>query len=538
MVSGSLDVTATGAAADAVGRHVPRLVAEEVAGRLFARDATLWGPRAEPVARHRLGWVRLPQGSRHLLGQVSALRAELRDAGLDRVLLCGMGGATMGAETLCRAHGTPLAVLDSTDPHQVRAALRDLERTVVVVASKSGTTLETDSHRRAAEQSLREAGRDPADHLVVVTDAGSPLDAAARAAGYRVVHGHPDVGGRFSALTAFGLVPAGLAGVDLEGLLDEADAVADLLALDDDGNPGLRLAAALAGTEPLRDVPVLVPDGPGAAALADWVEQLLAESTGKDGGGLLPVVVSAEEDPEVKSQPRDALLVRLAGEGADLDEDGPPGEAAVRVGGGVGSQLLLWQVAVAVAGRLLAVNPFDEPEVAAAKSAVPSLLARRAGHEPAAFTDGAVEVRGGDWLGSARSVSAALSALLDLLDCRRGYVVVTVYLDRSAHADLVSLRRALSRRSGRPVSLGWGPRALHSTRQAHQGGRNDGVHLLVTGSPQRDLPVPGRPYSFGDLVHAQALADTHALEAAGRPVLRLHLTDITAGLPALREALA
>ena len=238
-MSETLEVAATGAAADAIRAHVPALVQDGFAGKLFAQDPTLWGPDAEEEAAKRLSWVRLPRSSRPLVGEVAALRSELNDAGIDHVVLCGMGGSSLAPEVICATYGVELAVLDSSNPDQVRAALGDrLDRTVVVVSSKSGSTVETDSQKRAYEQAFTDAGIDPATRIVIVTDPGSPLDKASREAGYRVVNADPDVGGRYSALTAFGLVPSGLAGADIATLLDEAEAVSDLLADDDEANPG------------------------------------------------------------------------------------------------------------------------------------------------------------------------------------------------------------------------------------------------------------------------------------------------------------
>jgi glucose-6-phosphate isomerase len=323
----SLSVSASGAAADAIGRHVPTLVEDSVASKLFAQDATLWGPEAEPESRIRLSWVGLPRSSRPLVGEVAAMRDSFAEHGLDHVVLCGMGGSSLAPEVICATAGKPIVILDSSDPDYVRRALGDaLERTVVVVSSKSGSTVETDSQRRAYEQAFTDAGIDPASRIVVVTDPGSPLDKESRDKGYRVVNADPNVGGRYSALTAFGLVPSGLAGVDIEALLDEAESVADLLAADDDANPGLRLGAAMGGTDPLRDKLVLVDDGSGIVGFADWAEQLIAESTGKNGTGVLPVVVGGDEDPEVTWPADDITVARLVG--SDTDDDAPSADAA------------------------------------------------------------------------------------------------------------------------------------------------------------------------------------------------------------------
>ncbi len=535
----ALEVTATGAAADALSAHVGALVEDRFASRLFAQDASLWGPEAEPEAGKRLSWTGLHRTSRPLLGEIAAMREELREEGVDHVVLCGMGGSSLAPEVICATYGVELTVLDSSDPDQVRAALEDrLDRTVVVVSSKSGSTVETDSQRRAFVAAFERAGIDPSRRVVVVTDPGSPLDEQSRAAGYRVVNADPDVGGRYSALTAFGLVPSGLAGADIEELLDQADTVADLLADDDEANPALRLGAAIGGTDPLRDKVVLVDEGSGLVGFADWAEQLIAESTGKQGTGLLPVVVGGTSDPEVALPPPDATVVRLT---PDTEEDTGPGDggADVTVTGPLGAQLLLGEAATAVAGRLLGINPFDQPDVESAKVAARSMLEGAPERSAPAFVDGAVEVRalGGDWLGGASTLSDAVAALLGTLDGDRGYLTVMAYLDRPAHPELAEVRHALAVRTKRPVTFGWGPRFLHSTGQFHKGGPAEGVYLQITGEPEQDLPVPGKDYTFGRLISAQAAGDAQVLADHGRPVLRLHLTDQQAGLPAVIEAL-
>ncbi|MFZ5847747.1 MAG: glucose-6-phosphate isomerase [Actinomycetota bacterium] len=552
-MSGALEVVATGAAAQAVTDWVPRLVEERFAGRLFAKDATLWGEAAQEEASIRLGWVDLFHTSRPLVGAITALRSELEEEGITRVALCGMGGSSLAPEVICATRGVELTVVDSSHPDQVRAALGErLESTVVVVSSKSGSTVETDSQRRAFEEAFRQAGLDPTRHMVIVTDPGSPLDKQSRDAGFRVINADPNVGGRYSALTAFGLVPSGLAGVDIATLLDEAEEVADLLSDDDDGNPALRLGAALAGTDPLRDKLVFVDEGSELVGFPDWAEQLVAESTGKDGTGLLPVVVGDSSAPEVALPPQDATVVRLtsgdeAGTGdsepANAGDDAPPAEdgSDVWVGGSLGAQMLLWEAATAVAGRILGIDPFDQPDVESAKKAARSLLEDTPSPEPALLTEGDVEVRvPGDasWLGDgdAGDLAGAVTALLDQVDDARGYVAVMAYLDREAHRDLEEVRNSLAVRTRRPVTFGWGPRFLHSTGQFHKGGPAVGVFVQVTDEPHEDLPVPGRGFSFATLVSAQAAGDAQVLAEHGRPVLRLHVTG-PEGLRQLREAL-
>ena len=541
-------VATAGAATDAVESVVPVLVADRVASRLFAQDPTLWGPAAEPEASVRLAWTGLPRSSRPLVGEVAALRDELMSEGLDRVVLCGMGGSSLAPEVICATEGREIVILDSSHPVSVRGALTELDRTVVVVSSKSGGTVETDSQRRAFIAAFEEAGIDPTSRIVVVTDPGSPLEAQSRSDGYRVVTADPQVGGRYSALTAFGLVPAGLAGVDIEALLDDAESVADVLASDDADNPALRLGAVLAGTHPLRDKIMLVDNGSPIVGFGDWAEQLIAESTGKDGTGVLPVVVL----PDPRSEDADTLdaddvtTVELV---ADVEEARLSATSAAAVSGSLGAQLLLWEAATAVAGRLLGINPFDQPDVESAKNAARELLDRGTGSgSPPLFVDGDVEIRvlpedgaGDEWIGSATNLPDAVAALLEQLDPDTGYVAVMAYLDRTeggagSDADLPAVAPRLSRATDRPVTFGWGPRFLHSTGQYHKGGPAQGVYIQVTDTPESDLAVPGREFTFGQFIAAQAGGDAAVLGAHSRPVLRLHLTG-PAGRSAVIRAL-
>ena len=533
----TVGVRAAGPAAAAVEAHGPALVGDHVASRISGRDADLWGADAVSEAAVRLGWVDLPRTSQELVPRILALRAELTGAGVDRVVLCGMGGSSLAPEVITGTAGVELTVLDGTDPGQVSRTVRtDLDRTVVVVSSKSGSTVETDSQRRAFEAAFTAAGIDAASRIVVVTDPGSPLEEASTRAGYRAVFtADPEVGGRYSALTAFGLVPSGLAGADIGSLLDDALAVTDALAADDLDNPGLQLGAALAGTNPLRDKVVLVPDGTPLVGFGDWAEQLVAESTGKAGTGLLPVVVDGPQAPEASGGADDVLVVRLtAGPPTDATDD----TAHVAVWGPLGAQMLLWEYATAVAGRLLGINPFDQPDVERAKTAARGLLDARPGPDPADVVDGTVELRGsGGLLDGVSDLAGAIDALLAHVDPARGYLAVMAYLDREADADLAGVRDDLARRTRRPVTFGWGPRFLHSTGQYHKGGPATGVYLQVTAEAVRDRQVPERPYTFGTLIAAQAAGDAQVLADAGRPVLRVHLTDRADGLRLLTAAL-
>ena len=525
--AGELVVEAHGGSLVAAAQDV-LAAAEGLPAALVAKDPTLWGPDASSEAGVRLGWLDAVTTGRALLPGLLALRDELAADGVDRVVLCGMGGSSLAPEVICAAAGRPLVVVDTTDPGQVRAALVRLERTVVVVSSKSGGTLETDSHRRAARTAFAAVGIDPARRVVVVTDPGSPFEQAAHDEGSRAVFlADPDVGGRYSALTAFGLVPAALAGVDVEGLLEEAAALEPSLSQAD--SPALLLGALLAGgAAGGRDKLVLVADD---GAFGDWAEQLVAESTGKQGKGLLPVVVEGPDAPGTEPA-ADSHLVLVGGVAVG---DSPAPHTSVR--GPLGAQFLAWEFATAVAGWSLRINPFDQPNVQESKDNTGAIL--EGGRAPVAsplFVEGGVEVHAtGDLLEEVGDVAGALAALLAAVP-ERGYLAVMAYLDRQADAAAHDLRALLAGRLAHPVTFGWAPRFLHSTGQFHKGGPQTGTFLQITGAVAQDLEVPGRPFTFGELQAAQALGDLRALHERGRPVLRLHLLDRAEGLATVLRA--
>jgi glucose-6-phosphate isomerase len=510
------------------------LLAADAPARLARKDPTLWGDAAEPEAKIRLGWVDTFQRSRELLPTLAELREELSD--LTHVVLAGMGGSSLAPEVVALTVGARLTVLDTTDPHQVRTALADrLEQTVVVVSSKSGSTVETDSHRRAYWQAFADLGLSDAEigrRFVVVTDPGSPLEQTARDMGAHVILADAEVGGRFSALTAFGLVPTALAGVDVAELLDQAEEFARSLAGEQD-NPALALgaalgAAALAG----RDKLALIDDGTGISGLGDWAEQLIAESTGKEGKGILPVVVETPTSP-VATGP-DVLTVTVGGSLPPFAMPGSGVDPDVAVNGPLGAHFLAWEVATALAGQVLGINPFDQPNVAESKDNTRKVLTDGPPSRGADFVSGHIEGYA-DNIAAAGDLSGALAALLDAVG-DSGYLAVLAYLDRFGDAEAAGVRPELARAGGRPVTFGWGPRFLHSTGQFHKGGPQVGAFLQITGAVSDDLDVPGQPYSFGELQAAQAVGDQQALGGRGRPLLRLHLTDRAAGIAELLAA--
>ncbi|MBA2554736.1 MAG: glucose-6-phosphate isomerase [Geodermatophilaceae bacterium] len=498
-------------------------LADGVPAKLMAGDATLWGPDAQEDAAIRLGWIDTVVRSRELLPRLAALRSELADEGLDHVVLAGMGGSSLAPEVICRSADVELTVLDTTDAGQVRAALANqLSRTVVVVSSKSGGTVETDSHRRTYLKAFVDSGLSEVDagrRFVVVTDPGSPFVETAEQMGARAVFlADADVGGRYSALTAFGLVPSALAGADVEQLLADAETQAGQLGED---NPALLLGCLLGVAATTgRDKLLLADNESGITGLGDWAEQLIAESTGKQARGILPVVV--ESVGAAESDAPDTLTV-LTGQSAGS------GEAAV-VSGPLGAQFLGWEYATAVAGRILGINPFDQPNVTESKDNTKKLLASGLPGVSPAATFGTVEVFADPaLLGSPGSLSDVLDAVVAAIP-DRGYLAVMAYLDRWADDSAADLRHLFAQRTERPVTFGWGPRFLHSTGQFHKGGPLVGTFLQITGVVAEDLAIPDQDFGFAGLQAAQAAGDLEALTGRDLPAFRLHLTDRAAGL--------
>ncbi len=531
----TFSIHVTGAAKAAIDEVVPTLVGDLIASRITAFDSTLWGDEAEAEAATRLGWVEAVSISRPLVSEITELRERLKAKGVTRVVLAGMGGSSLAPEVISQTAGVPLTILDSTAPGQVLAALDEgLEETVLVVSSKSGSTVETDSQKRTFEAAFRDLGIEPTERIVVVTDPGSPLDVAARADGYRVFNADPNVGGRYSALTAFGLVPSGLAGVDIAELLDEAEATLLQVAVDQADNPALRLGAAIAATNPRRDKLGLISDGTHINGLPDWIEQLIAESTGKEGTGILPVVL-LPVSPEVDEVPADLQIVRLVD---DADEfhlrERHHGE--ILVSGSLGANFIVWEYATAIAGYLLGIDPFNQPDVESAKTATRGLLDARPQPSAPAFVENGIEVRTSD---SALAEPGNIEAVLDALWARvdeDGYVAIQAYVNRLELPQLQGLRELVAADSGRPTTFGWGPRFLHSTGQYHKGGPAQGVFLQILERTDVDLEIPDRPFTYGQLIAAQAAGDAKVLAEQGRPVVTLTITDDSADVLALFEA--
>jgi len=477
--------------------------------RLASKDSTIWGPAAQAEASVRLNWIDAPESSRDLLPQLDALSAKFRSH--TRVVLCGMGGSSLAPEVIAATYRKELFVLDSTDPVYIHHALAgDLRQTVVVVGSKSGSTIETASQRALFAEAFRTLDLNPVDHMVIVTDPGSPLDKSARADGYNVISADPNVGGRFSALTAFGLVPAALIGVDPSVLLDAAsDAKQQIL----ESEVAIDIAYLISKAGQY----LTYCDSDAAPGLSDWIEQLVAESTGKNEVGRLPIVIENS----------------AAAAGGHAFSIAFSGAADLVISGDLGEQFFLWEWVTALVGAALEIDPFNQPNVTEAKEATSALLNEWNGVMPeftADAVDDAVEI-----FGAGSNLTEALRTFIETIPAE-GYVAVMAYLDRSGDRDLAKLREIIARKSNRPVTFGWGPRFLHSTGQFHKGGQQNGAFLQITGVTNGDVLIPGQGYGFRTLIMAQALGDLRALAKRKYPLLRLHLSDRSAGIAQLLKA--
>ena len=528
----TLQVSTNGASSVGVASVIQDLVRDKIASRIFAKDHTLWGLDAQAEASIRLGWVAAAGESLQLVADVSDLRKMLNSSGLTRIVLCGMGGSSLAPEVIAASAGVELVVLDSTHPSQVRSIVsKDLERTVVVVSSKSGSTVETDSQKRIFEQAFEQSGIDKTSRIIVVTDPNSPMHKQAVLDGYRVFLANPNVGGRFSALTAFGVVPSVLAGVEMLPILEDAILAADVLSRDEATNPALVLGAAMARTASslgLRDKLAIVAISTKVLGLGNWLEQLIAESTGKLGCGVLPVVLD-EISPELLAPAEDLVTIGLL-------DDASRGSYDINVSGELGSQFLLWEVATCVAARLLGINPFDQPDVESAKIASRKFLESKSPQEEPLFDDGQIGVSVRNiTLSPKPKLEDAIKALLQS-SSSGSYIAIHGYLDRSRDGSLQRLRDLVAKSSGRPTTFGWGPRFLHSTGQYHKGGPAQGVFLQLI-SEEAELNVPGRDFGFLELMNSQAAGDANVLSEKGRPVLSLRFQDQAKALSSMLQIL-
>jgi transaldolase/glucose-6-phosphate isomerase len=485
---------------------------EEVGRRIWEKDYTVWRPDPTEIT-DRLGWLTVAADMQAHVGALRDFAGDCSDDGLTTAVLAGMGGSSLAPEVFRETFGVAsggldLVVLDTTNPDQILSvqASLDLSKTLFVVASKSGTTTETLSHLAYFWEQVPDGS-----HFVAVTDPGTSLGDTGRERGFRrVFDAHADIGGRYSALSHFGLVNAALVGVDLDTLLEGAVEMASACGptVPAEDNPGMALGAtmgeaAMAGMDKLT----LVLPSP-IASFGYWIEQLIAESTGKEGRGILPVEGEDLGSPAVYGD--DRLFVVTGEAGGDVEAMAAAGHAVVRIpfqdAAELGGEMFRWEFATAVAGAVLGIQPFDQPDVQSAKDATKRILS--SGDIP--------EVDPGN-----------LAELLEEAE-PGNYLAIQAYVPRNAETigRLHAVRMRLRNRLRLATTVGFGPRFLHSTGQLHKGGPNTGLFVQMVEEPSGDVPIPGQPYTFGHLLAAQAAGDLMALRDRGRRVVRVSFPEL------------
>jgi glucose-6-phosphate isomerase len=512
-----------------------RLLEDRVVERIWARDPLVWGARAGSAdagsIASRLGWLDIGNTMRVHLERLKRLAVEIHSEHIQAVYLVGMGGSSLCAEVLRSVFGTApgcpdLHVLDTTDEHTLTSVAQrmDPERSLFLIASKSGGTVEVASMERFFWSRMSAArGISAGHHFIAVTDPETALEKLAHERGYREVFlNPPDIGGRFSALSLFGLVPAATIGAPVDKLLSAGAAMAEGCRQHNHANAGLELgafiaAAALEGRDKLT-----IALAPALSSLGLWIEQLVAESTGKHGKGSLPVV--DEELGAPGEYGNDRVFVSIATESESPDDDrlgalAAAGFPVLRLStrqDALGAEFFRWEFATAVAGAALGINPFDEPNVAEAKEKTKALLAGYASR-------GALEDQPLDATATAEAVRAAIQSLKP-----NDYVAFLSYLpaDPLITAAISGIRSRLRARHKVASTFGVGPRYLHSTGQYHKGGPNTAVAFVLTADDQTNTEVPEAGYSFSVLKRAQALGDIEALQAHGRRVVRIHVKNV------------
>ncbi len=534
-----------GALDNAVSTRLGQLERTAVVRRIAEKDAGLWKSNgsAQTEIRERLGWLQVADRMEERVPELEALRKELVGEGFTDVVLMGMGGSSLAPEVFRQTFGAPkgaldVHVLDTTDPAAISALEKaiDLRKTVFIVASKSGTTLETLSHYRYFWQRAGQKG----GQFIAITDPGTSLaDEASRRGFRRTFLNPPDIGGRYSALSYFGLVPAALGGVDVAGLLDRAATMVQACSpsVPAAENPGAWLGAVFAEAAKVGRDKITIVAPPAIQSFGVWAEQLIAESTGKEGKGLVPVADEALGAAQVYGN--DRLFVRLALPGDDepsaLTALGKAGHPIVTLKLSdplaIGAEFFRWEYAIAVAGAILGINVFDQPNVQEAKDLTKKVLSE--GNPP---TVG----QGIRWAGqSGATLEAAIQSLLGQV--RAGdYVALLAFIVPSPEHDRALNAIRLAIRDGHRVAttVGYGPRYLHSTGQLHKGGPNTGVFIQLVGDDPQDVPIPGEKFSFGVLKQAQALGDFQALRNHGRRVLRVQMADVAQGLAKVAQSVA
>ena len=517
--------------------------------RLWDKDPSLWFPKPEPEIIDRLGWLSLPETTPEMLDEYVSFADEVKKEGISRVVLLGMGGSSLAPEVFQKTFGNEegfpeLTVLDSTHPEAVLALDKTLDpnQTLFVVSSKSGTTLETLSLFRYFWNRMSNVTQNPGCRFVAITDPGSPLVRLGNERNFRAIYQAPsEVGGRYSALSVFGIVPAALMGMDIHKLLDRAWIASENSAfcVSEEKATGLILGAAMGELAAERDKLTIFSTN-SLNSFPDWLEQLIAESTGKMGKGIVPIV--SEPLISVDGYRKDRFFIGFVLEEEsrqDLEKMFKELECAghptilfnLSDKFDLGQEIFLWEIAIASAGSVLGINPFNQPDVHLAKD-----LAREAMQKQEKKDESQVEI-----------VSVKKNEILDkyiemwIQQAKEGdYIAIQAYL--APHPDISAalqrVRFELLSRTGKATTLGYGPRFLHSTGQLHKGGPNRGLFLQIVDESGVDLAVPETDYTFGELIRAQALGDYHALKQRGRRIIRVNLgDDVMAGIKQLEAVI-
>ena len=482
--------------------------------KLAAKDFTLWGKEAEAESSIRLNWIDLPTASTALIPQLDELQNWIAKQGLEEFVLCGMGGSSLGPEVLAKSEKKKLTILDSTDPTQILASTpKDLSRVGIIIGSKSGSTVETASQKAYFTKLLIDAGLNPRNHFMIITDPGSPFDISSRKDGYLVINADPHVGGRFSVLTAFGLVPAAALGMDVKSLLrDAADAA---ISFTQANSPAVQIAVSILEADEQNIA--FFDSGSKVPGLSDWIEQLIAESTGKKNKGFFPIAVASLGEP-------------ISGKSFTVGFN--DGDFDLIVKAPLGAQFILWEWVTSLIAIALEINPFDQPNVQDAKTRCVALLKDWNFQVP--LLAPTYESENIQVFSTSKSTSLE-DLILDVLRSAPHYIAVMAYLARGIDDEILKIRPLIAKLSGVGTSFGWGPRFLHSTGQFHKGGPKNGAFIQITGESKVDIAIPEKEYSFHTLLMAQALGDGEALSENKLPLLRFHLRNREAGIKELLE---
>ena len=553
--------------AGAVNAALAEAAEANVIERIWNKDVTLWKSEAahQKVIANSLGWLTVPGEMLKVADELKSFAAGVRESGFQYVMVCGMGGSSLCPEVLRQTFGRQesfpeLLVLDSTDPDTINSFNEriDIEKTLFVIASKSGTTTEPNAFHRYWYNEVTRVSDVPGNAFVTITDPGSQIaDTAATEDFKRIFLNQPDIGGRYSALSYFGMVPAALMGLDVASLLGQTQSMTEACraraAIDQ--NPAAMLGAVLAEcARPGRNKLTIVTDQK-LSALGLWIEQLIAESTGKEGKGIVPVV--GEPLGEVSAYGSDRLFVSITVGPID-DETGARLKALEAAGHPIvyrnlndiydlGAEFFLWEMATAFAGWRLGINPFDQPNVQESKDATKALLGKyeqdgKLPKQAVLASDGQLVVYAGGEGGSTAALSVEEALRAHCAQIKPGdYVALLAYIEETpeTEAALQKIRTSVRDATHCATTTGYGPRFLHSTGQLHKGGPDSGVFIQITAPDKVDFPVPEAPYTFSILKDAQALGDFQSLLKHGRRAIRVDLgSDVIAGLRRLQEMLA